>query len=188
MVYHTIPCSKDNFERDMHKMKIQSLNNNTNNTAFQAKLIFYNMKDNARWEKIAKEFEEKTQRYPDDTFEILFNYYYDSFNYARTKDGNVLGQNDYSIIKKPLAKILETLDNSELVRKLKRLYNLQREKDNICDSAQEFCDKYLERIYLPEKLKDNFYTTWFALENAVQEKYLKKDKLLYAHREHLEIY
>ena len=157
--------------------------------SFQAKLDISGIKRNqSRWEKIAKEFEAKTKEYPHDMFNISDSSIpgYCLF-FARTKNGKVLGQEDISCIRKPLADILDKLDDSELVVKLKKLFNIQRRKDNLNKEARAFYTKYIDKSKINGDEQEKFREAWFAAEDALVDRTLKTDKLLYANREYIEM-
>ena len=162
---------------------MDSTNNNIN---FTAKLNIKELKGNKeRWAKIAQEFQSQTKKYPKEEFSISDGDYY--IDFARTKNGKQVRGSAWSCMERQLFEKLEQLSDSELVNKLKRLFNIQRNIDNMEKDTVDFFYKYgLDKSNVPEKAETNLWNAMFDGKDALIERHLKNDKFLYANREHID--
>ena len=165
------------------------MNSTYNNINFKAKLNTSELKGNPeRWKKIAKEFQAQTKKYPSDEFSLSSEGYSSYWIwFARTKNGEQVRHSDWSCMKRSLFEELEQLSDSELVNKLKRLFNIQRNIDNMEKDTVDFFYKYgLDKSNVPGKAETNLYSAMFDAQEALIERHLKNDKFLYANREHID--
>ena len=158
----------------------------SNNINFKAKLNVSELKVNKeRWAKIAKEFQSQTKKYPKEEFSLSDGGYYIYF--ARTKNGEQVRHSDWSNMQRQLFDKLEQLSDSELVNKLKRLFNIQRNIDNMEKETVDFFYKYgFDKSNVPEKAEENLWSAMFDGKDALIERHLKNDKFLYTNREHID--
>ena len=172
---------------------MNSINNNIN---FKAKLNISELKVNKeRWQKIAKEFQNKTKQYPLDEFSLVNNDINSEQKvmwFGRTKKNDkAIDCVHWGSISDSLFKRMELLSDSEIVSMLKRLFNIQRNAEDMEKEIWEYGEKYglLDKsLKSGSTLFENLFSVMSDSRNALIERHLKNDKFLYKNSKEINFY
>lgn len=131
-------------------MRINTINSSSEryNPNFKANLIvkdwYYKTGERlinpARWENIAKSFEQKTKDYPKDSLTIKSNYLQ-----SRVYNNGIYVSNEEFDQNLCFAEKLDNLKDNEVVDKLVKLYQYYRTESNLFLDIMQFADKLREK-------------------------------------------
>ncbi len=161
-------------------MQVQSINTVNSNTAFGAKLVYgSSFRNKARWNNVAKIFEEQTERYPDYTFNI-FHYKNDkgAIRFDYTFDSKERFVEDLGYIKPRLAAQLRKLSDSELATKLKKLFIIQKNADKLEEMTSNIADRFNINETMPDEFQYKFWRNFFDTKRNYVKVLLAEDNLL----------
>jgi hypothetical protein len=130
-----------------------------NNVSFKANLNVASVKGSkTRWENIAKEFARITSKSKDEF--VLEGSFTEGLNFRGTL-GNLEFQSGY--VKKEATKLLKNLSDSDIAKKLKELYTLQKKSLRMTDPLYKYLPEHID----PSDLVDSIR------ETLVDDKFLK---------------
>ncbi len=141
-----------------------------NNLTFGAKLNLADFKGNKRTlNKIAKAFEEKTARYPKDTFNMGGSF----------QNGLYLEMPPVTMLflTKKASRELSQMPADKIADKLKRIFTVLRQKQNRENQAMNLAKK-MNLDNAVSKTKDTFWHIIYSRNNSLAEQALNKDSIL----------
>jgi len=162
-----------------------------NNSTFQAKMDISGINRNkAKWKKIATIFEQKTKKYPNDTFVIMDepnSEYLDFYVQHSKKENNF--DDIPSHISPVIYGLFKILPESTVADKLKKIFYIQKKSDVMNHKYFEFereCIKYKDngkdKVTKADdplnKLQDDFYMAFRRIDNDFINYSLQKDEIL----------
>lgn len=156
----------------MEGCKMSKINNNVN---FQARMDLKGIKINkSRWENIATIFEQKTQKYPNDTFYIentpnRINIY--NYNKTTGEDFSV------DINGETFDKLLNMKDDS-IAQKFKKILDISSRKEKIFDITYQYVEKLSKVTKNSELDKMKIWNESENIANQEAKAMQNKDKFL----------
>ena len=156
----------------MEGCKMSKINNNVN---FQARMDLKGIKINkSRWENIATIFEQKTQKYPNDTFYIentpnRINIY--NYNKTTGEDFSV------DINGETFDKLLNMKDDS-IAQKFKKILDISSRKEKIFDITYHYVEKLSKVTKNSELDKMKIWNESENIANQEAKAMQNKDKFL----------
>ena len=157
------------------------MNNNINaGLTFRAKMdteqIFINRK---KWLNVAKIFEKKTSKYPNDEFVLLgdakdqdITFYINHANKKLNCDDNI------GTIRAIITNILNILPDETVADKLKKLFLIQKKADIMEADDVKFTEKFKLYETTDNKQLENYLASYYALKNNYIKNMLDKDDIL----------
>lgn len=121
---------------------MNTINASNQNVNFTARMDLRGVTKNLeRWQKVAKEFEAKTSKYPNDTFDITdFADSCEIYHY----DKGVKHENGCSIGVEQLKNLFENTDDF-VAKKMIKLFNIFKAKDAEYDSAEKYISSVIKK-------------------------------------------
>jgi len=156
----------------MEGCKMSKINNNVN---FQARMDLKGIKINkSRWENIATIFEQKTQKYPNDTFYIentpnRINIY--NYNKTTGEDFSV------DINGETFDRLLNMKDDS-IAQKFKKILDISSRKEKIFDITYQYVEKLSKVTKNSELDKMKIWNESENIANQEAKAMQNKDKFL----------
>ena len=145
-----------------------------NNLTFGAKLNLADFKGNKRTlNKIAKAFEEKTARYPKDTFNMGGSFQ----NGLYLEMTPVKGAEAILDINNKASRELSQMPADKIADKLKRIFTVLRQKQNRENQAMNLAKK-MNLDNAVSKTEDTFWHIIYSRNNSLAEQALNKDSIL----------
>lgn len=124
------------------------MNNVNNNINFTARMDISKLTlDQKRWNNIAKVFEQKTAKYPNDTFSLTNSHnFIEAYNYNK-KTG------DEIVADIPIDKLMEMTDN-KIAAKFKKMLDIAVHRDKIYTKTNKFIENMNKTLKHTEFNKD----------------------------------